>query len=172
MLLDYKSVSKILKTGWLEISFSLIWTRQRSYSLPPPHIIPLPRISIIFQLHTKNLNVISDGNLRGQAGNRQVNSVVRSQMYKSHHGLTATYISELFNPYSTLRSSHCGILDVHHTWRKKTRDRANSAVAPWLWNSLLEDIGWTESLDTVKMHIRSHFYSLDSNYVSPDFIFM
>ena len=59
--------------------------------------------------------------------------------YKSLHGLAPSYLSDLLEPYTPsrdLRSSDAGLLSIPFTRRCTLGDRAYSAAAPKLWNSL------------------------------------
>lgn len=81
----------------------------------------------------------------------------------------STYISEISLSYSAikpLRSSHRGMLAVLHFREKENEKKKGqrtglfSIVAPPCWNSLVEAIRQTESVNAFKMHLKTHSYFL------------
>ncbi|KAF7661637.1 hypothetical protein LDENG_00257020 [Lucifuga dentata] len=57
----------------------------------------------------------------------RINFKILLIVYKSHHGLGPTYISELLTPHSTtrpLRSTHCGMLAVVREEKKTGRGQS------------------------------------------------
>lgn len=81
--------------------------------------------------------------------------------YKALHGLTPLYITELLTPYTPvrdLRSSEAGLLIVPNTRLKSMGDRAFSANAPKLWNSLPVEIRQAESLSVFKSSLKTYLF--------------
>lgn len=89
-------------------------------------------------------------------------------VYKSLHGLAPSYISEnltLYTTTRTLRSSDRGMLAVPRSQKTKVGDWAFSVEAPRLWNSLPEAIRKADSVEALKKHLKTPFYSLAFNSV-------
>ena len=81
--------------------------------------------------------------------------------YKSLHGLAPHYLSDLLEDYvpqRSLRSSDLGLLTVRRGKRRSFGDRAFSAAAPALWNSLPLEIRRAKTLDTFKSSLKRHLF--------------
>ena len=83
--------------------------------------------------------------------------------WRSLHGLAPVYISDLISrrvqPRS-LRSSTRDLLTVPKTRLITFGDRAFSAAAPVLWNSLPENIKCIDNLNSFKRSLKTHLFSI------------
>ena len=81
-------------------------------------------------------------------------------VYKSLHGLTPSYISDMltwYSPSRTLRSSSEHLLTVKRS-RTSYGDRAFSVAAPKLWNSLPSSIKQSTSLICFRKNLKTHLF--------------
>ena len=81
--------------------------------------------------------------------------------YKSLHGLSPKYITELLHPkvnVRVLRSSDKGLLEVPSTKLKTKGDRAFKKVAPTLWNDLPLFLKNAVSVDVFKKLLKTHLF--------------
>ncbi|XP_041642854.1 uncharacterized protein LOC121509496, partial [Cheilinus undulatus] len=88
-----------------------------------------------------------------------INYKVLLLTYKSLHALAPQYLSDLLHPYipsRNLRSSDTGLLSMPKTKLRTYGDRAFSAAAPTLWNTLPADIRSAPSLDIFKKRLKHH----------------
>ena len=85
-------------------------------------------------------------------------------VFKSLHGLSPSYLSELIEPYvppRALRSADKMLLKVLHDTNMRSRgDRAFAAAGPILWNMLPLHIRSAQSLVTFKSLLKPHFFSI------------
>ena len=84
-------------------------------------------------------------------------------VFKSLHGLAPLYLGELLQLRTatrSLRSANQLILEVPRSRLKTRGDRAFSVAGPRLWNSLPAHVRLSESVDTFKSRLKTHFYSL------------
>ncbi len=82
--------------------------------------------------------------------------------YKSLHGQAPEYISELLTehkPTRSLRSSDQGLLTVPRTNMVTYGDRAFANVAPVLWNSLPSSVREQSTVNSFKVHLKSHLFT-------------
>ena len=70
-------------------------------------------------------------------------------VFKSLHGLSPSYLSELIEPYAptrVLRSANLNLLEELDTEKRSRGDRAFAAAGPRLWNMLPLPIRFAQSL--------------------------
>ncbi|KAJ8375275.1 hypothetical protein SKAU_G00058550 [Synaphobranchus kaupii] len=76
---------------------------------------------------------------------------------------TTLYLSDRLHAYTpsrNLRSSDTGLLSIPHTSLRTFGDRAFSAAAPTLWNSLPAEIRNAASLDTFKKALKTYLLTM------------
>ena len=81
-------------------------------------------------------------------------------VYKSLHGLTPSYISDMLQthtPARSLRSSKSNLLTVRKS-RTSYGDRAFSVAAPKLWNSLPDSIKQSSTLNCFRKNLKTHLF--------------
>lgn len=81
--------------------------------------------------------------------------------FKAIQGVSPQYIRDLLKPYSkprNLRSSEANLLDIPPTRTKTYGDRAFSASAPKLWNTLPDDLRETNELEPFKRQLKTHLF--------------
>lgn len=81
--------------------------------------------------------------------------------YKVRNGLAPQYLTCLLNDYSTtrcLRSTTRNLLAVPRTYTKTYGDRAFSAVAPKLWNTLPAELKNSASVDIFKSKLKTFLF--------------
>ena len=87
--------------------------------------------------------------------------------YKGLNGLAPKYISDMlvrYTPCRVLRSSERHLLNVPKTNKKTPHgDRAFSAAAPRLWNSLPLDLKISPSVSIFKSRLKTHLFKLAFN---------
>ena len=83
--------------------------------------------------------------------------------WKALHGQAPDYLKELLtvkNTGRTLRSNNATVLVVPTRTNKNGGNRAFSAAAPTEWNKLPAQIRNSNSLDTFKSRLKTHFFKL------------
>jgi hypothetical protein len=83
--------------------------------------------------------------------------------YKSLHGDAPMYLSDLLVPYTPLRALRThkeGTLQIPKTKLVTYGDRAFSKAAPLLWNNLPEAVRKAPSVDTFKIRLKTHLFSM------------
>ena len=86
--------------------------------------------------------------------------------YKGLNGLAPKCISDMlvrYTPCRVLRSSDRHLLNVPKTNKKTYGDRAFSAAAPRLWNSLPLDLKISPSVSIFKSRLKTHLFTLAFN---------
>ena len=87
--------------------------------------------------------------------------------YKAVHGEAPGYLSDLIaaaRPVRNLRSATHGVLATPRTRLKTYGDRAFSAAAPAVWNSLPPELRAATSSSIFKTQLKTHLFSLAFRY--------
>ena len=81
-------------------------------------------------------------------------------VYRSLHGTTPTYLSNLLTPYSPTRGLRSSDLELLTIPRTKTTfgSRGFRCAGPRLWNSLPHNIRSLDTFSNFKSHLKTHLF--------------
>ena len=82
-------------------------------------------------------------------------------VFRALHGMAPAYVSPLITPYEPRRALRwTGMLCVPSHNLERYGRRSFSCAGPVLWNSLPEDMCLTDSLNSFKSHLKTHYLNL------------
>ena len=87
-------------------------------------------------------------------------------VFRALHGLAPAYVTTLITPYEprrALRSAGTALLCVPRHNLERYGRRSFSCAGPVLWNSLPEGMRLTDSLNTFKSQLKTHYFKLAYN---------
>ena len=96
----------------------------------------------------------------------RINYKIVVLVFRALHGLAPAYVSTLIMPYEprrALRSTGSALLCVPRHNMERYGRRSFSCAGPVLWNSLPEDMRLTDSLNSFKSHLKTHYFKLAYN---------
>ena len=80
--------------------------------------------------------------------------------YKFFNNLSPSYMSDIFNPINSIRTTRSSIFGLHQPARSKNLgQKALSYLGPKFWNPLLSQIKTSRSANSFKHAIKKDFFS-------------
>ena len=104
-------------------------------------------------------------NLHWLPAKQRVHFKIATLVYKSQHGLTPSYITELIVPSSTVscrvgQRSASGSTMIVPRHRTKFAERAFAVAGPSIWNSLPQDICDAPTLSVFRSRLKKYLFEL------------